>query len=40
MSCGGTMGRLTIYAEPDYNTTAWRKVSKEALDFVKSKDER
>jgi hypothetical protein len=25
-----------MYAEPDYNGKAWKKVSSEAIDFVKS----
>ena len=27
---------LTIYAEPDYSTSAWKRISKEGIDFVKS----
>ena len=27
---------LTIYSEPDYNTSAWKRISKEGVDFVKS----
>ena len=29
--------RLTIFAEPDYNTASWKKISKEGVDLVKSK---
>eukprot|EP01022_Parablepharisma_sp_SALTPOND_P006660 TRINITY_DN126_c1_g1_i1.p1 TRINITY_DN126_c1_g1~~TRINITY_DN126_c1_g1_i1.p1 ORF type:complete len:708 (+),score=74.27 TRINITY_DN126_c1_g1_i1:471-2594(+) len=28
--------RLTIFAEPDYTSVSWRKISKEGVDFVKS----